>query len=280
MNRSQAVLTAAWAIASVALLGSPAALAQRAPARGMGAPPAPVPIATRRATPGVSRVSGARSGVRRSTGNASGSSVRHAAGDFGIGGGFPLSLQDLLNITPNSGFDWQFVNAVNQDLPIKAFIDPVTQIEVAQAERLFRSTRGAFSGAYILGGGGYYVPPEPEEGAQGPEQPQDGEGQPEQGSQRPQVIVLQQAPPQEAAQPSQPSGVEEQAAEQLPEEGEFTLVLRNGKQVEAMAFTRANDKIVYITPEGGRLTIPVTDLDSDETVRVNQERGTPLQLPL
>ena len=283
MNRSRAVLTAALAIAGIALLGSSVALAQRTSVRAIGATPAPAPVATRRAAvPGVSRVSGARTGVRRSPTNASGSSVRHAADDFGVGGGSPLSFQDLLNITPNSGLDWQFVSAINRDLPLKAFIDPVTQIEVAQAERLLRSTGGAFSGAYILGGGGYYAPPEPDEGAQGPEQPDNGQGQgqPDQGSQRPQVIVLQQAPPQEAAQPSQSSEAEQPAPEQLPEEGQFTLVLRSGKEVEAMAFTRANDKIVYITPEGGRLTIPVTDLDSDETVRVNQERGTPLQLPL
>lgn len=280
MNRNKALLAVVSAVASTTLLGSPVTLAQRAPAGTMGVARATIPVPARRASPSVARVNGSRGAVRRSAPGASGSSARHAADDFGIGGGSPLSFQDLLNITPNSGFDWQFVTAINQDLPMKAFIDPVTQIEVAQAERLLRGTGGAFSGgAYILGGGGYYAPPETEEGAppEG-EQSQSGEGQPEQGSQRPQVIVLQQAPQQEASQSSQPSGAEEPAAEQLPEEGDFTLVLRSGQQVEAMAFTRANDKIVYITPEGGRLTIPITDLDSDATVRMNQERGTPLQL--
>ncbi len=38
------------------------------------------------------------------------------------------------------------------------------------------------------------------------------------------------------------------------------------------------DHIVYITADGTRRTIAVTDLDSDATVRVNQERGTTLQL--
>jgi hypothetical protein len=278
MNGNQAVLAVALAVASGFLLGSPAALAQRAAVRGAGAGPAAVPVSPRRATPGVVRVNGSRSGVRRSAANL-GSSARHPADDFGISGGFPLSFQDLLTITPNSGFDWQSVAALNHDLPMKAFIDPVTQIEVAQAERLLRSTGGAFSGAYILGSGGYYyAPPETEEENPAPEQPQPEEGQAEQASQRPQVIVLQQAPQQQSAQPSQPSGMGEQPAEQLPEEGDFTLVLRSGKQVEATAFTRANDNIVYITPEGGRSTIPFSDLDADATVRVNQERGTPLQL--
>jgi hypothetical protein len=277
MNRNHAMLTAALAIASFALLGSPIARAQRAPVRSMSAAPAPVPVSGRRVTSSGVRVNSNRSGVRRST--ATSASTQHAADAFGIGGGFPLSLQDLLNITPNSGFNWQFVNAINQDLPIKAFIDPVTQIEVAQAEHLLGSTRGAFSGAYILGGGGYYVPPESEEGAQGAEQTQYPETQPEQGSQPPpQIIVLQQAPVQ---QPSQPSGAEAAPPEEeLPAQGEFTLVLRNGKQLETVAFTRANDKIVYITPNGGRLTIAAADLDADATVRINQERGTPLELPL
>jgi hypothetical protein len=66
----------------------------------------------------------------------------------------------------------------------------------------------------------------------------------------------------------------------LPDVGQFTLVLRNGSQIQAVAFTRSNDKIVYITVEGSRRTIAVADLDSDATLRVNQERGTPLQFPM
>jgi hypothetical protein len=41
-----------------------------------------------------------------------------------------------------------------------------------------------------------------------------------------------------------------------------------------------NDQIVYITADGSRRTIAAADLDSDATVRINEERGTPLQLPL
>lgn len=35
----------------------------------------------------------------------------------------------------------------------------------------------------------------------------------------------------------------------------------------------------YITRDGTRRTLAFSDLDADVTVRVNQERGTPLQLP-
>jgi len=66
----------------------------------------------------------------------------------------------------------------------------------------------------------------------------------------------------------------------LPDEGQFTLVLTDGRWIEAVAFTHSNDTIVYITTAGSRYTIAANELDSDSTLRVNQERGTPLQSPL
>ena len=75
------------------------------------------------------------------------------------------------------------------------------------------------------------------------------------------------------------SEVREEAAF-LPDEGQFTLVLNDGRWIEAVAFTHSNDTIVYITAAGSRYTIAANELDSDSTVRVNQERGTPLQSPL
>jgi hypothetical protein len=267
MNPPNAYWTAALAIAGSALLLPSWAGAQRAPGRSVDAVAAPAPASPRRTPSGGVHAKGSRTSGSHSAASASGIGTRNRADAFGF--------QDLLDLTPNSGFNYQFVNSINQDLPIKVFIDPVTQIEVAQAERLLRSTGGLFGGAYILGGGGYYVPPEADEPPQGEEPAQSAEPQPAPGSQ-PQVIVLQQAPNQQAAPPS----AEAPAEQQLPDEGEFTLVLRNGEQVEAVAFTRANGKIVYITPGGGRLTIAAADLDADATVRVNQERGTPLQLPL
>jgi uncharacterized iron-regulated membrane protein len=72
----------------------------------------------------------------------------------------------------------------------------------------------------------------------------------------------------------------QEQSEFLPDEGEFTLVLRSGQEIEAVAFTRVDDRIVYITTGGGRHTVAVRELDVDATVRLNQERGTPLQIPL
>ena len=280
MNHRKASLAAAIAAMSVALLAPSGALAQTASARQM-VPAGPVsqrsvsPAARPAATSGVRvNVNGGRSVASARVSPTS--TTRHSQDALGLGG-VPLSLQDLLNITPSNGFDWQYVNSINQDLAVKALIDPVTQLEVAQAERLLRRTGGAFTGAYILGGGGYYVPPEQVEGSPpSEEQAQPAESQPAQPSQ-PQIIVLQQAP---AQQPAVQNKMEAPPQEELPDRGPFTLVLRNGKQVQAVAFTHSRGKIVYITPDGGRLTLDAAELDAEATTRINEERGTPLQLPL
>jgi len=203
--------------------------------------------------------------ANRGTGNrtASTSTTRNSNDSFGFGGD-PLSIQDLLNPFPGFGFNFEHLSALNQDLGIKALIDPATQARLAVAQRLLRTTR--FSpGFFLLDGGGSYAVPV------------DADQQPQ--AQQPIIIVQQPAPQQMAEQPPpQPEPAE--AAAPLPDEGEFTLVLRSGKQLQAAAFTRMSDKIVYITPDGGRRTVAVGDLDSDATQRVNQERGVPIQLAL
>jgi hypothetical protein len=73
---------------------------------------------------------------------------------------------------------------------------------------------------------------------------------------------------------------EREEAAYLPDEGQFTLVLNDGRWIEAVAFTHSNDTIVYISAAGSRYTIAANELDSESTLRVNQERGTPLQSPL
>lgn len=202
----------------------------------------------------------------------------------GIGGsasfGGSQGLQTLLNLTPTNGFNYQHLSAINSDLAEKALVDPVTQLEIAQAVRINRVLGGSFAGgAYILGDGGYYAPPQSDLEQSVPAVPDNGdaeEGQAPAREQRPQVVVLQQ-PPQQNAPHQAPN---DNPAAQLPDEGQFTLVLVNGKQIQAIAFTCHHDKIIYITPEGGRLSITASDLDVQATMRVNQELGTPLQLRL
>jgi len=73
----------------------------------------------------------------------------------------------------------------------------------------------------------------------------------------------------------------QEASTPPPEDvGQFVLVLRNGMQIQAVAFTRKGDRIVYITADGFRRTLALADVDTQSTVRINEERGTPLQLPL
>jgi hypothetical protein len=238
-------LPAAFLLA-MSLLGPPAAHPQRAriatavptvQARRVAVRPAP--IRTDRPVPRNSRMfSNTLSGLNPPI-------------DFGLNG-FNGGMNDLSDIA-------------DQDLLLKAAIDPATQWRLATAERLSRDTRGFFPGfgGFLLDGGGSYIVPEEPAGASQPP---------------PQVIVVQAPPaPQPAAQPSpEPAAV---TSAPLPDVGSFTLVLHDGKQIQAVAFSRIKDRIAYITPDGGRRTIEAADLDSAATVSVNQDRGTPLQLP-
>jgi hypothetical protein len=141
---------------------------------------------------------------------------------------------------------------------------------------------------YLLGVGGYYyaAPGDPpvdqpqdaveQEDQQGDDQQvtagneRDGERADNRDERRGEVSIVASAPEQRA--------VEEQ--EPLPDVGTLTLVLRDGSRLEVVAFTMTQGQVIYITPEGRRLTISAEILDADATQRVNQEHGTPMQLPL
>jgi len=182
------------------------------------------------------------------------------------GSGF--TLQQLLDPVPPPGFDYQYLSAIDSDLAVKALIDPETEWRVAGVRRLGGGRGFAGGGYFLLDGGGYYYPDESDQSQELPQQP---------AQQQPQIIVLQQAPP--AGQAAQP---EAQAAPEapLPDVGQFVLVLRNGTRIQAVAFTTSGSNIIYITADGSRRTIAIADLDSETTIRVNDERGTPLQFPL
>lgn len=199
-------------------------------------------------------------------GSSSRGSNRVAANDFGFGGS-GLTLQQLLDPIPPPGFDYQYLSAIDRDLAEKALIDPVTQARLAEARRFLRGRGFGVGGYYILDGGYYYWPDESDESQAVAQQPAP------QAQQQPQIIVLQQA--SAPAGPSSESAPEQQP---LPDVGEFILVLRNGTRIQAVAFSRTDNGIVYITSDGSRRIIALADLDSAATVRVNEERGTPLQL--
>jgi len=77
-----------------------------------------------------------------------------------------------------------------------------------------------------------------------------------------------------------PEQHEVEQPEPLPDVGTLALVLRDGSRLDVVAFTMTQGQVIYITPEGRRLAISAELFDADATQRVNQERGTPMQLPL
>ncbi|MGC1829674.1 MAG: hypothetical protein WA663_04600 [Candidatus Acidiferrales bacterium] len=131
--------------------------------------------------------------------------------------------------------------------------------------RRFRN-RGFFpGGAYFLWDGG------PEYVAPDDTADYDQTDQSDQSEQSPSPELVADEPP--APQPeSVPT-----AAPLVPGDDHLTLVLRNGDKIQAVAFTRSNDSIVYITPGGLRHTLALSDLDTAATLRINQEQGKFLQ---
>lgn len=265
------VLTALFLGPGVVQAQRQAPVSAQAPARALPARPAN----TVRARPAQAP----RVAVTRTRGRVTGTPVNDPgnafASGFGNFGGAPLTVQQLLDPVPGLGFDFSDLAARDRDLDIKAVIDPVTEWRLATAERLLRDNRGfggfVGTGGYILDGGGVYTVPEEPAGEPAAAAP----------AQQPQIIVVQ-APAAANQQGAGSAPPAEPQAQQppLPDVGQFTLVLRDGSRIEAIAFTRKSDSIVYITADGSRRTLAVADLDSAATERVNQERGTPLNLSL
>ena len=231
------------------------------------------------------RASGGRS-VKAASVGANASAGANAPANFVGGDG--LTVQQILNPFPSDGFDFAHLAALHKDDDIKALIDPATQAKLALAERRMRRKPKTANGFIFLDGGGAYVlPVEPgvdlNADADAQAAQQQGQDQGQSQGQNGQVSTQERAP-RDSQQLEQLEANNERIAleqsESLPDEGEFTLILRSGQEIEAVAFTRVDDRIVYITLGGGRRTVALRELDVDATVRLNQERGTPLQIPL
>jgi hypothetical protein len=212
--------------------------------------------------------SGAHTGTHGSTSSTRGATTSN---DMVLDGDSGLTLQDLLNPVPGLGFDYEHLAAINSNLSVRALIDPVTQLRLAQAERLLRDS-GGVTPVFLGGYGGY--------GDYGDYGSQPAEAQQPQ----PQIIVLQQPAPKPAPQVEEAPALEPAAApapaESRPDADQFILVLRDGSRITAVAFSRQDSRIVYITPEGNRRSLAISGLDAAATIRVNEERGTSLQLPI
>jgi hypothetical protein len=103
----------------------------------------------------------------------------------------------------------------------------------------------------------------------------------------PQVIVIQQpAPAQQGGDPgndlsgnASPSVPDIQAAD-IPDVGDFILVRRDGRLLFASLFSVVGTQLQYITPEGIRRTLAISDLDTDATQQMNEARGTVVQFTI
>lgn len=184
-------------------------------------------------------------------------------GFFGVGGSGAFG-----GLTPGLGFE-SFGNfsAANQDLWLKAAIDPATEWRLFEKRRFLGN--GGFGAGFYLLDGGYYQPYEPSAepaDAGGQASAEEQQGGPS-GAESAEAAPAEQQPAYESSAP-------------VEDVGQFVLVLRNGTQIQTIAFTRANDHIVYVTTDGFRRTLALADLDTGATIRVNEERGTPLQIPL
>ncbi|MFZ3217523.1 MAG: hypothetical protein WA192_15800 [Candidatus Acidiferrales bacterium] len=147
---------------------------------------------------------------------------------------------------------------------------------------------------YLLGVGGYYyaapgddsaAPPQDglqPEGQTNPDQAANGANDQQSADQSSDDRAQQQSDVNADANTAASAPDQQDSAQQgpLPDEGTLTLVLRDGSRLDVIAFTLTQGKIIYITPEGLRLTMSASLLDADSTQRLNQERGTPMQLPL
>ncbi len=104
--------------------------------------------------------------------------------------------------------------------------------------------------------------------------------------QQPPVVVVQQPAAEESFEPRgrsaepQAAAPPARASEPTADVGEFVLVRRNGSIVFAVAFSAEGDHLTYITREGVRRSMALSELDGDATRRMNEERGTSIHLPV
>lgn len=252
-----------WFLTAVLLLIASPVLAQHgfrkampppAPARFVAPHPLPARLPV---TPMIRRIT--VSNPASSSGAPDNSST--TGSDSVVFNGSPISLDDLLDPSPSFGFNFEHLNAVNPDLGIKALIDPITQERLAIAERLLRETpSGAFSFPFLFGQPGVAL------------------------EEQPPVIVLQQpsamgTAAREVITPASAPAPAENTQEPLHDVGTFELVLRDGTRLSAIAFTIRDNRLIYITSDGLRRTIPASELDKTATIQLNDERATPVHLP-
>ena len=111
----------------------------------------------------------------------------------------------------------------------------------------------------------------------------------QQSAPQPQIIVIQQpVPAQQQGAGAADAGIaaagrdssipDSRAAAPVRDVGDFILVRRDGRVVFASVFSVVGNQLLYVTPEGIRHTLAVSDVDSDATREMNEARGTTVQI--
>ena len=102
---------------------------------------------------------------------------------------------------------------------------------------------------------------------------------------QPQVIVIQMPVPAQTGAGAGSEGVNysapspgPQAASPVRDVGEFILVRRDGRVLFASMYSISGTQLTYVTPEGIRRTLALSDLDANATQQMNEARGTTVQL--
>ena len=102
---------------------------------------------------------------------------------------------------------------------------------------------------------------------------------------QPQIIVIQQPVPwqQEAESRndeviSSSTAADSQPAKPIRDVGDFIIVRRDGRVLFASIYSVVGSQLQYVTPEGIRHAVPMSDLDVDATRQMNEARGTTVQI--
>jgi len=102
---------------------------------------------------------------------------------------------------------------------------------------------------------------------------------------QPQIIVIQQpVPAQQGADSGGDAGnlsasvSASQADVPIRDVGDFILVRRDGRILFASIFSVDGSQLQYVTPQGIRHTLALSDLDADATQQMNEARGTTVQI--
>jgi hypothetical protein len=255
------IISSAFAVAAIFLVSFAAQAQGRGGSGAMSARVAPMPARTARASTQSSAavLPGARSARQASVIQIS-PSGRTISGTGSFANSFDFGSE---NGVPGLGFDYPHLAAVSGNFPG----NPPGFGRGGEGHRQRNFVTPLFYGGfpYYSDFGDYYQ--------QEPQQPQ-----------QPQVIVIQQpvpaAPAEQSVAPASPDVAQTQPAAApapVPEVGELVLVRRDGRVLFASIFTVTGTQVQYVTPEGVRRVLPLSDLDTVATQEMNEARGTTLQ---